>query len=464
MARAKKVYVEENIEQDGVKYFLAGVVHDPRKEVRRTVLQIEKLVRDWNDGTITRDIIMQRTVGQWTPSQKTALIISILKERPIGDILVTRDKKRACSVYVGQALIDGLQRVSTIADYVNGKFALAKNLPFITVAYYEGESYDDIDKTDNYVTRDIDISGLKFHQLPGVLQKAILIYTVNIYMYIGFTDDELDEIMFNVNNGTSFKASQKLRTAYGNKVMRKLQPIIDDPFWKNVSGVSAKTDTILACVTRTMMYISQRYEGDSISAGKMREFASTFEQEFSTSDINQLLNLFKDLFEASKYMSDEDKEMFTACTVTQILMAYYERKDFYNITPENFADFLKTFYSSKAYDEFDRLCRGNGSGGGQYNVDKMNERHDIIREEMIMYLIHCVNNGTITEKQELTNNEEVDDNATGDSADEMQTVEEDEPGEGGEVETAEPDNGQGTAGDTGSNGEGQDDSSISEDI
>ncbi len=464
MARAKKIYVEENIQQDGVNYFLAGVVQDPRKEVRRKVLRVEDLVKEWNDGTITRDIIMQRTVGQWSSSQKTALVISILKERPIGDILVTRDKKRACSVYIGQALIDGLQRVSTITDFVNGKFALSKNLPFITVAYYEGTSYEDIDESDNYITKDIDISGLKFHQLPKVLQKAILEYTVNIYMYIGFTDDELDEIMFNVNNGTSFKASQKLRTAYGNKVMRKLQPIIDDPFWKDVSGVSSKTDTILACVTRTMMYVSQRYEGDSLSAGKMKEFASTFEEEFSPSDIKQLCDLFKDLFEASKYLSDEDKEIFTACTVTQIIMAYYERKDFYNISPENFADFIKKFYNSGAYDEFDRLCRGNGSGGGQYNIDRMNERHDIIREEMIMYLIHCVNNGTITEKQELANNKEVDDNATGSCTDEVQTVEEGEPGAGGEIETAESDNGQGTGGDKESLGEGQDDSPVSEDI
>lgn len=464
MARTKKVYVEENIEQDGVKYFLAGVVHDPRKEVRHKALRVEDLVKNWNDGTITRDIIMQRTAGQWSPSQKTALILSMLKERSIGSILVARDKKKACSVYLGQALLDGLQRVSTIADYVNGKFSLAKNLPFITVAYYEGDSYEDIDESDNYITKDIDISGLKFSQLPKMLQRAILDYMVDRYMYIGFTDDELDEIMYNVNNGTAFKASQKLRTAYGNKVMRKLQPVIDDPFWKDVSGVSAKTDTILGCVTRTMMYISQRYEGDSLSAGNMKKFASTFEQEFSKSDIDQLVSLFKDLFEANKYLSDEDKEIFSACTVTQILMAYYERKDFYNITSEIFADFIKKFYSSNAYEEFDRLCRGSGSGGGQYNVDRMDERHDIIREEMIMYLIHCVNNGTITEKQELTNNEEVDDNATGDSTDEMQTVEEGEPGEGGEVEATESNNGQGTAGDTGISGEGQDDSTVSEDI
>ena len=459
MARKRKIYVEETIEQDGVNYVLTGIVHDPQKEVLHRPLRIEDLVKYWNNGTITRDILMQRTAGQWSPEQKTALVISIINERSIGSILVTKDKTKVCSVYLGQALIEGLQRVTTITDYVNDGFALGKNLPLIKVAYYE-----DVEDSDKFIIKEIDISGLKFSQLPKMLQRAFLDYMVDRYIYVGFTDDELDEIMYNVNNGTAFKSSQKLRTAYGNKIMRKLQPIIDDPFWKDVSGVSAKTDTILACVTRTMMYISQRYEGDSLSAGKMRKFAKTFEQEFSISDIDQLVNLFKDLFEASKYMSDEDKEMFTACTVTQILMAYYERKDFYNITPENFADFLKTFYNSNAYDEFDRLCRGNGSGGGQYNVDKMNERHDIIREEMIMYLIHCVNNGTITEKQELTNNEEVDDDATGDSADEMQTVEENEPGEGGEVETAESDNGQGTAGDTGSVGEGQDDSSVSEDI
>ena len=459
MARKRKIYVEETIEQDGVNYVLTGIVHDPQKEVLHRPLRIEDLVKYWNNGTITRDILMQRTAGQWSPEQKTALVISIINERSIGSILVTKDKTKVCSVYLGQALIEGLQRVTTITDYVNDGFALGKNLPLIKVAYYE-----DAEDSDKFIIKEIDISGLKFSQLPKMLQRAFLDYMVDRYIYVGFTDDELDEIMYNVNNGTAFKSSQKLRTAYGNKIMRKLQPIIDDPFWKDVSGVSAKTDTILACVTRTMMYISQRYEGDSLSAGKMRKFAKTFEQEFSISDIDQLVNLFKDLFEASKYMSDEDKEMFTACTITQILMAYYERKDFYNISPENFADFLKTFYDSNSYDEFDRLCRGNGSGGGQYNVDKMNERHDIIREEMIMYLIHCVNNGTITEKQELTDNEEVDDNATGDSTDEMQTVEEAEPGEGGEVETAESDNGQGTAGDTESSGEGQDYSFVSEDI
>ena len=265
MARAKKkkVYVEETIVVDNTECHLKDVSFNDRGTIADISEKLEDFVRDLDRGEINKDVLVQRTEGQWTGKQKSALMASIIKGRPIGTILVTDGRWNKEGKYC-DSLIDGLQRSTTIADFIHDGFKLSKGTEEILCDYQNeaGEVYES----------KINIDGLKFSQLPEVIQKRILKYKIHIDEYRGYSDEELDEIIFCVNNGTRFKPNQKVRAMLGTKVMRKLQPLTENDFWSKVQKVNAKNDTILACVVRSLM-LTIRHDWESISTDKMSAFA-----------------------------------------------------------------------------------------------------------------------------------------------------------------------------------------------
>lgn len=195
---------------------------------------------------------------QWDNTRESFLIVSILNERPIGSIIITGKGMTENQLYEKQSLLDGLQRTTTLWYFTTDKIRLAKNLPSVECTFQsdDGET----------ITRLIDISGMKFSELPSLFQQRILDARIDVNIYNGFSDEELDNIVFCVNNGVSLKPMQKIRTLLGTKVMTYIQPICDLTFWEKTPSIRAKNDNILGCVVRALMlYTGYDYKNLSVS-------------------------------------------------------------------------------------------------------------------------------------------------------------------------------------------------------
>ena len=388
---AKKTREPDNfIEMNGSKYVILGAdVSDGR--VNHRSASLEMYVQKVMNEEICRDVLVQRLEGQWTNKKKSELIVSILQNRPIGSILITSERIHE-AIYMSQAILDGLQRTDAMCGYLNNKYALSKNTkPLQCVCK------SDSGETIKY---EIEIAGKKFSQLPPALQRIIRNYDISMYEYSGFTDDELDDIIYNINNGVSFKPNQKLRLAFGTNTMKYIQPICENAIWDNVNGCNAKNDSILGCITRTMM-IMMDCDCD-LSAGEMNNFAEEFDindNMYIVKRIGKLFDRLNDIISSSKF-SEEDIEFFNACNIPHIV----EALDQWSGTDEQFTDFLVNFLHSSARIEYNEYAATkSGSGAKQYSYESVSSRRGVILNAMTDYIAD--NN---IEKIEVDTNEETE--------------------------------------------------------
>ena len=281
MAKKKNYNV---FELNGIVYNITERVRE-ESCVRSIPYQIETYIKELDDGEICRDPNIQRTADQWCKKQKSKLIEAVFHNRPIGTIALANG--RADSVnYLVTSIVDGLQRSTALADFYHDRFALDKKAEPVICKLVREDGSEPINYT-------IDIAGKKYSQLPEALQKFFNKYRLDTYIYEGFTDEELDDIVFCMNNGKSPNAYQKMRFALGSNVMRSLQPICDSTLWEEVQGCKAKNDSTLCCIIRTLMMMTF-YNYANLGSATMTRFVDDFDEYdnygdyFSSSCVNSL--------------------------------------------------------------------------------------------------------------------------------------------------------------------------------
>ena len=88
---------------------------------------LQSLVKDMDKGTINLSHKLQRPEGQWNRKQKSDLIDSLLRHYPINPTYAIVEEDGTLSV------IDGVQRLSTIRDYIENIFALSKDMNSVII-------------------------------------------------------------------------------------------------------------------------------------------------------------------------------------------------------------------------------------------------------------------------------------------------------------------------------------------
>lgn len=165
--------------------------------------------------------------------------------------------------------------------------------------------------------------------------------------------------------------------------MKYIQPICENAIWDNVNGCNAKNDSILGCITRTMM-IMMDCDCD-LSAGEMNNFAEEFDindNMYIVKRIGKLFDRLNDIISSSKF-SEEDIEFFNACNIPHIV----EALDGWTGTDEQFIDYLVNFLNSDSRLEYDKYAATkSGSGAKQYSYESVSSRRGVILNAMTDYI------------------------------------------------------------------------------
>ena len=118
---------------------------------------LSSLIKDISNGNIQLTHKLQRKEGQWNTRQKSDLIDSLLRHYPINPTYAIKEEGIL-------SVIDGVQRLSTVRDYLNDGFALSKTLEPIKMGEEEKE-----------------IAGKKFSKLDEEIQAAIKSSELQLY-------------------------------------------------------------------------------------------------------------------------------------------------------------------------------------------------------------------------------------------------------------------------------------------
>lgn len=371
---AKKMN-NNTFEFKGISYTLTDRVRD-KSEVREVVFSIESYVKAVDEGKICRDPLIQRTDGQWSRKQRSKFVEAILRDRPIGNISTAKGRSESRNYRV-TSLIDGLQRTTAIVDYVHDRFSLDKNTSPILCKFQ--------DENGNEIEDLLEIRGKKFSQLPDAIQDFFNSYTIITNLYANFSDEQLDDIVYCMNNGKTPTSYQKVRFLLGSENMRYLQPICDSTLWEDNKNCKAKNDSILCCVIRTLMMLSN-YNYTNLGSAQMTKFVECDYSDYvKMSTVKELNDLIEQLAEIKYKMTDEEVKNLDACSIPHLILNLKKFNDLDNPDNITYIDFLRKFWNSDDFDSFIKYCEAKGSGSSQYSVESIDARQYIIDDFLDEY-------------------------------------------------------------------------------
>lgn len=369
----KTPQIIDTVNIDGKSYKMMCVDIQQEGTVCEIPMRIKDFVEDMERGKISRDTLIQREINQWGSLLKSNFIYSVMINRPIGTILTATGRSDTQN-YAVNSLIDGLQRSTTIYDYVNNKFRLSSKLKPIRCKFKDTESGE-------IISKEYAVAGKKFKQLPEILRDAILNYRLTICSYKGFSDSELDNILYCVNSGKAPTSYQKMRFALGSNVMRTIQPMCDSDLWEDVSGCTAKNDSILCSVIRIIMMYSL-YECTNYGIAEMNKFIDGFDENMdmpTLTSVNELIEQFADI---KNQMNDDELTALNACSIPHFIIGL-DRFNGYeeNTQGKTYLECYRAFLANEDYKEFLEFSQ-SGSGNAQYSADNVN-----IRQSTLDYFI-----------------------------------------------------------------------------
>ena len=192
---------------------------DPSKiDIKMDKMTIDSIVKRIKFGELEFDSEFQRKSGLWRVVQKSQLIESILLRIPLPAFYfdATNDDK--------WLIIDGLQRISTLKEYIVDKSFALKGMEFLK-----------------------ELNGLKFDKLPRSLQRRIEETNVNAYLVNPATPVNVKFNIFKrINTGGLVLEPQEIRNAlYHVQAASFLKELSISKEFAQATDKSIKTERML---------------------------------------------------------------------------------------------------------------------------------------------------------------------------------------------------------------------------
>lgn len=243
---------------------------------------LQALVKAMDKGTILLSHKLQRPEGQWNRKQKTDLIDSLLRKYPINPSYSIKEVG-ICSV------IDGVQRLSCVRDFLSDKFALSKDMEPVMVNNEEKS-----------------LAGLKFSKLDDDTKDAILNSELQIYELTDCTEKDVREMFRRQNAGKPLNGKQ-LRVIYESDEFSEIvYSLATHPFMdKLMTKAQRKNGTDRDLIIQTLMLIETNQENDftSFRTNDMDVFVMDHSNSISQDKVDMLetaMDKFNEAFEELK--------------------------------------------------------------------------------------------------------------------------------------------------------------------
>lgn len=296
---------------------------------------LQALTRNMDKGTISLSHKLQRPEGQWNRRQKTDLIDSMLRKYPVNPSYGIKENGII-------SIIDGVQRLSCVRDFLTDAFSLSKDMEPVIV---NGEEKS--------------LAGLKFSKLDEDTRDAILSSELQVYELTDCTEKDIREMFRRQNAGKPLNGKQ-LRVVYESDAFSEIvYSLATHPFMKKLmTKTQSKNGTNRDLIRQTLMLMetNQEHEYLSFRTKDIDTFVMEHSEDIDTSKIDILRNAmdeFDDSFEKIK---------IPITSIPMILYSGYyvleSHRSFENLV-DIVLDFLNGYEDNEEYKQY---CSSGTSG------------------------------------------------------------------------------------------------------
>ncbi len=292
---------------------------------------VQALTRDIAKKRIVLSHKLQRKEGQWGKQQKSDLIDSLLRKYPINPNYSIKENGIL-------SVIDGVQRLSTVRDYLDDGFALSKNLCTVMINGEEKE-----------------IAGKKFSALDKETQDELKASEMQLYELTDCTEKDVREMFRRQNAGKALNSTQ-LRTIIETDEMADIiYSLTSHPiFHKILTKAQRKKDLDKDIIRETLMLMETDAEHDytSFKSSHINEFMKLYQADINDEKLTKLETL-KQSF--NKLDEGFDSLKVNTVSIPMILYAGYytlkNHKDFDKYM-DAIINFVDNYDSNEEYKQF----------------------------------------------------------------------------------------------------------------
>ena len=313
---------------------------------------LQTLTNKIKRGNIIFTHKLQRREGVWSKSAKSLLIDSLLRGYPVNPVYTVIDEK--------QAVIDGVQRLSTCYDYINDGFALSKNLEPIEL---DGQMYE--------------ITGKKFSKLDDPVKDELMSAQIQVYEITEYTDKEVRDMFSRLNGGKPLNSVQKMTPEMSDDLSNTIFDIISHPFFAKVltpAQLKSSVDQYIALEILMLSEINNEYDFGSFSRKDKEKFIEYYNNKVNIDKIKMVKQGLNKLDEAF----DENIKI-PKTSVSFIVYTYYrcikDKKNTAKLT-DLVKQFLDNYDSNEEYKSYIQ----NGTSSAESVKSRLSYWRKIIKE------------------------------------------------------------------------------------
>lgn len=203
---------------------------------------LQSLTKAIDKGNIILSHKLQRPEGQWNKRQKTDLIDSLLRKYPINPTYGIKENGVT-------SIIDGIQRLSCVRDFLSDKFALSKDMETVIV---NGEEKS--------------LAGLKFSKLDDDTKDALLNAELQLYELVECTEKDVREMFRRQNAGKPLNGRQLRIVNESDEFSDAVYGLSKHPFMdKLMTKTQRKNGSDRDLIIQALMLIETNQEHEFIS-------------------------------------------------------------------------------------------------------------------------------------------------------------------------------------------------------
>ncbi len=342
--------------------------------IKTTLNWTVKNLKNMYDGknTLQMDHVIQRQSGQWDGDKlkKSLLIHSILANYPVPPVYCL--KEAVSEKDYSYSILDGKQRLTTIFDYIDGRYPLDEETPSVVI---DEVTYE--------------LGGRYFTDLDTECQQEILRFKFTIYGFEDADDDLIEEIFFRLNNSAPLSKPQKAMPLCGVENAKFIKSLLADRFFSDICQFSAlqrrKSDD-MCTLLQSMMLLDSRHEGyefSSISADEIMRYAAHIKNNYSEKQKERLYDIIDYL---EKVFPEKDKMLkkinipIVMLTATTAMGSNYDStKGIYRVGPMYFRQWFSYFFD-ECYEDYKQYC-----SSGSIKKEKTLKRIEVMENSLKKY-------------------------------------------------------------------------------